>query len=146
MENHYRAGGKAFGYIFENIFGLIGSNLPILIVEFVLLVLSAEIYNVLLYYTCISIGQRAKKNRIFMAVLVYFAYYVIVQILSTVAVIIAALSASTGIYEILAEFIVEYPFAFIHGVFGISIVFMGLMSLVWYVIVRKTMENHLNLE
>ena len=137
---------KAIAYLLKSLMGEIGAHLPIYIIEIALLILASAVYNILLYYTCICIGQRAKKNRIFIAVLVYFAYYAIVQIISTVAVIVAALSASTGIYETLLSWIIDYPFTFMHALFGISIAVMAGMCIVWFFITRSTMQNRLNLE
>lgn len=64
-------------------------NIWLFVFEFILLVIAAYIYQMLLFYGCITVGQMFHKNRILAAVGVYFGYYMVTQVISTIALIIS---------------------------------------------------------
>ncbi len=109
----------------------------------VLLVVSA-IAGYLFYYLCITIGQQAKKNRVLAAFGVFFAFYVVGQILMTVFMIIVSIN------DIWLESILESIFSMgasgVHLVLIVSIVVSSVVALVEYFINRNLIDRHLNLE
>ena len=64
----------------------------------------------MLYYACISIGQTAKKNRILLAIGVYYIYTIIVQVISTVFSVVFSLLSVSGVLDSLLIRISENPF------------------------------------
>ncbi len=127
-----RMGGHGVAYIFEVLIAGI--------------VLAAS--QLLLYYACISLGQRAKKNRVAAAFGCYFAYYVITQILGTVLIAIVA-NAPQWLYDLLdsiENFAFDHPFATVHyGIWGVTL-FYGAQAVAFFFISRYIIKNKLNLE
>ena len=64
-------------------------NIWLFAFEFILLVIAAYIYQMLLFYGCITVGQMFHKNRVLAAVGVYFGYYMVTQVISTIVLIIS---------------------------------------------------------
>lgn len=115
-------------------------------IEIILIFISSMIYNCFLYYTCITIGQTAKKNRIIFAVAVYFAYYIIMQILTTVVTVIISVASYTNIFEPIGLFIEVHPYLWAHGLLiGLSIL-NCVLTLIAYLICHKIIRKKLNLE
>ena len=142
---------KAIAYLWEHYSHYITNELILhailFIIEFLILSVLSIISNFLLYYTCIAIGQTAKKNRILMAVLCYFAYATITEILSTIfSIITSVLEINNGITEKIGNFISSHPYAFFHIVFLSSIAFSIIFILVTFLITRHIMSKKLNLE
>ena len=138
---------RTVSYIVTKLHEAYGADFYILAAEMLLLMLVVTVYTILLYYTCISIGQKAKKNRIFMAILVYFAYYIIEQIISTAFVIIATLLGTSNPTVIAAiEWAVQNPIDAMHIALPIAIVFVSALSVLWFTITNRIMKHSLNLE
>ena len=117
------------------------------IIEFVFLTITSTVFNLLLYYACIAIGQTAKKNRILLAVGVYFGYITITQMFRTVvSMAISILAANTELIMNLTKYYIEHPFTSIHISLVFSIVGAIVMSVICYVITRVTISRKLNLE
>lgn len=122
-----------------------GFHITLYIIEIIICLLVALIYSHLLFYTCITIGQTAKKNRILVAVGAYFAYYMITQILGTIFLIFITLF-NFDIFIYISDFILSYPYASLHILFlGIILIYGGLGTLFYY-ITLKIMNKKLNLE
>lgn len=122
-------------------------HLVLYIIEIAFLTITATTFNLLLFYACIAIGQTAKKNRILLAVGVYFGYITITQIFRTVvSMAISILAANTELFMKITEFYLEHPFASIHISLVSSIVGSILLSIICYVITRVTISRKLNLE
>ena len=100
--------------------------------EAVLSVVLGLASNILLFYACISIGQLFKKNRTFGAVVAYFGYSFVVQILSSVA--LALLVESPYIGDVI-EFVLQRNY-----------IISGIMSVVFFFVTRHIITNKLNLE
>lgn len=133
---------KAGVYILNYLNGQIGAHLWWFMLEFVVLLLVALVGQALYYDTCISIGQLFRKNRVLAAVGVYFGFYMIAQVISTIVVIIAMFMD----WSALALWVEKHPYITIHGVMCssilLSIVFCVAEYLVTYFIIRR----RLNLE
>lgn len=135
---------KAFGYLLKDVFS--SAHALLYVIEFLIGILLAGAYAYLLWYACISLGQRSRKNRIFMAILAYFGYYMITQIVSTVGMVMIMILGEAGILESFANFFVEHPYASVHIVLIVYDLFMAAISTLFFFIVRNTMKNKLNLE
>lgn len=106
--------------------------------------------SIMLYYTFISIGQLFKKNRILAAVGAYFAYYILTQILTTVFLVLLAVSAASSAFRQLllsiTDFFVEHPYAASHCLIWIAILMISLFLLVEFFVIQKIITKKLNLE
>ena len=135
---------KAVGYLFPYFYHSKewGMHLPLFIIEGVVLLVVAYVSEVLLYYACISIGQRTKKNRVLAALGVYFAYYFIRQVLGTIAVVIG-----TAIdWTTLLKWVDKHQFETVHIFMLLLTVVFAAVSVLYYTISHRTIRNHLNLE
>ncbi len=115
-------------------------------VELLVLFLLGVASTQLLYYACITIGQTAKKNRILMAVVAYFVYYVISQALSTVVTIVFTILGYSDAFAAIGEFIYMHPIAAAHIFLCGAMVFSALITALFYFITLKIMNKKLNLE
>lgn len=102
------------------------------IVEAILSVVVGLASNILLFYACISVGQLFKKNRTFGAVVAYFGYSFVMQILSTIA--LATLAESPYIGDVI-EFVLQRNY-----------IISGIMAVAFFFITRHIITNKLNLE
>lgn len=116
------------------------------VTEMILLLLVTVACQLLLYYMCISVGQTARKNRALAAVGVYFALYLLTQILSTVITILCTVFAEQLRLDELFELIGSHPIASTHIILIISILLSLLMGVVYYVITHWIIRKKLNLE
>lgn len=133
-------------YILNNLYDLVGGHMITVGLEFILLILIASFSSVMLYYTFISIGQLFKKNRILAAVGVYFAYYVLTQIVSTVITIAISILGETGALDQMGIWITEHLATAIHlGMWGM-IVLTALFAAVEFFVIKRIITRKLNLE
>lgn len=123
-----------------------GGNLVAFAIEGLLLLLLAAASNMLLFYTCITIGQLAKKNRILMAIGAYFIYYVASQVLSTVFTIVFTVISMTTLLDGIMQWVVMHFALATHLYFGILILFSAALSVAFFLITRGIMTKKLNLE
>lgn len=133
--------------IYDDLFSLInGVHLVLFIIELFILEIVIIVYSNILIYTCITIGQTAKKNRILLAIGAYFIYYVAIQVVVTVFMIVVAIFGLTGAFYWVGVFIENNPYTFFHMLFiGIIIIYSGLTCLGYYII-QRIINNKLNLE
>lgn len=118
------------------------TNLWIFFAEIILLMIVATIYLLLLYYSCITVGQMFHKNRVLAAVGVYFAYYLATQAVGTVLVIVSQFLP----WETFAEIFYTSPFSIIHAL-AISYILLNLAIAVGlFFVSRYIIRNKLNLE
>ncbi len=137
-----RAGFFLIGKYFENL----GFEGGVWAFEFIIAFIVSIISQFMLYYTCISIGQLARKNRILAAFGVYFAYYFICQTLATIGVVIVVLMQNTYLFEFFVDFINDFPDATTHiFLIGMS-VYNGLLAALYYFISHRILSRKLNLE
>ena len=146
--------GKLFGDVFNVIVNLIDmmfltcgtANSIGLIVEVILLLVISAVSNMILYYACITIGQTAKKNRIFAAVGVYFIYYVATQIISTAFTMIFTVLGMTGALNGVMRWFETSPVAALHTMFCAMIVISVAITVALWLVTKNIMTKKLNLE
>ena len=137
---------KAADYLLEIVFDLMGSRLVFYILEAILLILTMVASEYLLYYACIALGQRAKKNRVLMAVFVYFIYYMITQVLATVLMILLAILASSGALETLFVWVETHMSTAVHIALIGGTVFSAGTAVLFFWLTHSSIKKHLNLE
>ena len=140
---------KAIGYVLKNLFAFKDSyHLVFFMLELAVLSLIALAGEFLFFYTCITIGQMAKKNRVLAAFGVYFGFYVIGQVVSTVLLIQFALFPNLleSLLEGIARFGEQHPLAFIHLFFALSILISTAVSALYFFITHLIIRKKLNLE
>lgn len=116
-------------------------------IEVVLTVSVVVCTKSLLYYTCISLGQLARKNRVLMAFGVYFIYYVISQILGVIFIMIVALVANyTNVTQWLQSLVDSSIYAPVHLFAGAFIVVELIGAAIYFLVTRTVMNRRLNLE
>lgn len=118
------------------------ANLWLFFIEFILLLIAAVIYQMLLFYGCITVGQTFHKNRILAAVGVYFGYYLATQAVGTVLVIVSQFLP----WESLGELFVEAPILCIHWVMWGAIMLNLVLSVALFVVSHSIIRHKLNLE
>ena len=133
---------KAGSYIFNYLHTEIGGHLWWFMLEAVVLMLVMLVGQALYYDTCISIGQLFRKNRVLAAVGVYFGFYMITQVISTIVVIITMFIDWVPV----AEWVEKHPYVTIHGVACGSILLSIAMCVVEYLVVYMIIRHRLNLE
>ncbi len=137
---------KALAYLIKQIPPTMGTHLIFYIIEFVLMMAVAVLGGSLLYYACIALGQTFKKNRVIGAVGVYFIYYIINQVISTILTIIFMLLAETDFFMAIGRFIEANPYETGHIALCGGLVFSVALSALYFVITHTVMRKKLNLE
>lgn len=142
--------GEVLGFIAGLIDGLFvacgAANSIGFILEVVLLLILSAVSSFLLYYACITVGQTAKKNRIFAAVGAYFVCYVATQVISTAFVIIFTILATAGALDGVAMWFANNMVAGMHIVFGVMIVISAAVTAALWLVTQNIMSKKLNLE
>lgn len=137
---------KAAGYLFKKLIELAGINIWFYALEiFVLLVISFCV-SVLFYYTCISIGQLFKKNRVLGAVGVYFIFYFASQIISGIFMVAWNIAALSLDFAAIAEFIEANITWLLHLLFIGGAVMYAAVGVAYFFVNRFIMSKKLNLE
>ena len=121
-------------------------HLVFFIIEFAIMVLISAISAPLMYYTCITIGQTARKNRILSAVGVYFIYYMATQVISTVFTVVWMIAVEMGALDGLLKFAEAHPYTVAHTAFIVSIVVNAAIATALYFVTLRIMNRKLNLE
>ncbi len=137
---------KAAGYLLKKLADEIGINLWLYIFEIVLMLIISLCTSLLFYYTCISIGQLFKKNRILGAVGVYFIFYVVTQIISGIAMFSYSIAISTLDMEKIGRLLSDNIILILHAAFVGSIVLYAAVAVGHFFINRFIMTKKLNLE
>ncbi len=136
----------ALRYLLDLLTAFAGSHTVLFIAELVLLFAATFCCELLLFYTCICIGQLFRKNRVLAACGVYFVYYVFVQILSTVFSVVFGLFVDAPLMEQLAAFTEKNPVLTIHLVLAGSLLLSLIAGAIWFVISHTIIRKKLNLE
>lgn len=138
---------KAGNYLLGKLISLVGgTNFAFWIVEGILLLCVYTVNTYLLWYACLSIGQRAKKNRALAGVGVYFAYYFIRQIFGTFLVILFTVFAQTELFRSIGYYLDRHPVFTIHTfLIGFTVIYV-LFSLLYFAIANRMLSKKLNLE
>lgn len=139
---------KAIAFLCDMFYSRLGVHFVIYCVELVICALAIAVYQLLLFYGCISIGQTAKKRRVLTAFGVYFAYYILTQIVGTVFIIIVA-NEPDWLNELavsFTDFATEHNRAVYHLlIWGVTCL-CTVLSTAWFFINRYVLKNRLNLE
>ena len=115
-------------------------------VEFILAVLAADIKIILLFYACLSIGQRAKKNRVGLSVGCFFIYYFACQILGTICVILVTLLTESQLMVKFLEFVEKNATLCVHLGLCFVIIWNLIFAAVYFLISNHILKKKLNLE
>ncbi len=137
---------KALAYLFRMAYGEVGVHTVLFIIEFFVLLLSASVTEMLVYYFCIAVGQTFKKNRVLAAVGVYFLYTIVVQVISTVISIVFTVGAAFLPIDQWMEWIERNLCMFIHGFAGLGFAVSVGLSAVFFLLTRSILHKKLNLE
>lgn len=137
---------KAASYLLDLLKPAIGIHLPLYVIELIILLIIAFHAEFLYYYTCISIGQLFRKNRILAAVGVYFGFYIISQIIGTIFIVITSVWAVNLPMDKIAAFVEAHIIGLIHGAFGVMILFTLIFALIYFVVIKTIIKRRLNLE
>lgn len=141
---------KAAGYLWKQIATNIPKDLAGHLIgyafEYLVIILAGLLGGHLMYQSCICIGQLARKNRVLLAVGVYFGYQLVVWIISTVLSVVFTVLSVAGAFEKLLELVAKHPFASGHVLFsGLAVFTLALAALFWW-ISHRIMSKRLNLE
>ena len=117
-------------------------NIWLFVIEFILLLVTAVIYQMLLFYGCITVGQTFSKNRILAAVGAYFGYYLATQAVGTVLVIVSQFLP----WETFSDIFYAAPIGCIH-ILTIGYILLNLLIATGLFFVSRYIVRHrLNLE
>ncbi|MEE0946036.1 MAG: hypothetical protein U0M42_04300 [Acutalibacteraceae bacterium] len=137
---------KAVDYLYNSYSTALGAHGVFYIIEVIVLFLVYCVFGLLVYYTCITIGQLAKKNRIASAFGVYLIFYLIEQAIGTLFVILISAFSMSERWIAFTEYIVENIYTFVHiGFIGTAVIF-AVLSLVLYLIDSHIIIKKFNLE
>ena len=137
---------KALSYYIKMMFELNGYHAGLFIIEGILTLFVSISASYLIYYACIALGQRAKKNRVATSVGIFFAYYMIVQFISTIVVIVISTMSYNINMEKIAAYISAHPTLPLHMAFAIAVVIDSLLGLLAFTITKNTITKKLNIE
>ncbi len=137
---------KVIGYYIKQLFAQCGVHAGLFIGEFILTLVISFITMYMVFYACITLGQRAKKNRIGAAIGFYFIYYLIVQSISTVFTIVITVFYEQFGLEKLVEYLVKHPIFANHLTFAVTFVISSIIIIIGYSITKRTIDRKLNLE
>lgn len=140
--------GKALGYLLGSIGKEYVTDAIIIAVELVLLMLVTIYSSYFMLYSCITIGQLAKKNRILAAIGVYFGYSVISQLFGTVLSVIIAFSSETwdSNVEVTESLTTAETLLGVEILLLIGLLIALLFAFIFFAINRHIMTKKLNLE
>ncbi len=135
---------KAAAYLMKWCYEHNATDTILITFELIIYVCLAVLYMLMLFYSCITIGQLAKKNRILAAFGVYFGYYVLTQILGTVFMI---LIVTTDLMEYISNLFSDITeIQVMEYAFGGASVFSIILTCIFYVVCQKIIRYRLNLE
>lgn len=137
---------KAEVFFIKNMYETIGAQTILIILEFVVCAFVSVCSAYLIYFACIALGQRAKKNRVATSVGIFFAYYMIVQFISTIMVIVISTMSYNINMEKIAAYISAHPTLPLHMAFAIAVVIDSLLGLLAFTITKNTITKKLNIE
>ncbi|MBR4282226.1 MAG: hypothetical protein IKT35_00765, partial [Clostridia bacterium] len=121
-------------------------NVTLYIIEAIVYLTFATVYQMLLFYACMSIGQLTGKNRILLSVGAYFAAYVVTQIVETLFIVIYSILANTDIMEWIKDFISNNMELSVHIGICFGIVVSIVLSAVAFIVSNRIISHKLNLE
>ena len=102
---------KAAFYLYGKAAERIGGATPFYVIEFILTAIVAVAAAHLLTYMCVSLGQTAKRHKILSALGIYFAIYVVKQLLGTLYI---TTGVTTDLFDEIVSFAAKSPNLFVH--------------------------------
>lgn len=137
-------GYKAFIYLWRECTEAIGFNVWLFALELIFAALLLILEKYTLLFACVSLGQRSHKRRILHALLAYFCFWLIRQVIGTVIIIFSDSFAKLWIIRQIIENDVITDS--IHALFSlISLIYIGVTMVLGF-ISHRTLTDHLNLE
>lgn len=121
-------------------------NMVIFAIELVLMLILSIAQTLLLYYTCITVGQTAKKNRIIMAVAAYFVYYAATQAIATVFMIIFTVLGISGVFDGIEMWLESNIILATHIYFAFALLVSAALATAFWFVTKNIMTKKLNLE
>lgn len=137
---------KAGGYLIKVLHEVFGFHATLFILEGIINFIFAISSGMMIYYACIAIGQRAKKNRVAAAIGVYFIYYLICQVIGTIFVVVVTVFYEPWNIEQFLMYLADDPIFTNHLTFVVGIVISAILFVVGFVITKCTIDRKLNLE
>lgn len=142
--------GRALSFLYGELGKALGADRVHLVIYFVelgFLSFISTFYQLLVYYLCIALGQLFRKNRVLAAVGMYFAYFLITQLISTIASsILTSYVFNFSSLMDLIYFVGRHPYAAIHILFGVFIVIYIGLTILFFFLTRWIIRRKLNLE
>ncbi len=138
---------KAAGFLFGKLFTETGVHGAFFILELLLTALFYAANILLVFYFCISIGQLAPRKKILLAFGVFFGLYALMQITSTVMVIVFSVNPEIldKLMEMIKEIFEKRQYLGMHLVFIIPMAAEMIVSVIFFFINRLIMKKKLNL-
>ncbi len=134
---------KAIAYLWKLVYRELGAHLPFYVAEFSVLLIISIFHSLLLFYGCLAVGQLTNKNRVLLAVGVYFGYYFATQILGTVLLVVGS---ATGIFGVIEDFFLYQAREAVHWALCGSTVWYAALGVAYAFIIRHILKHKLNLE
>lgn len=137
---------KAAGYLIKLVYQEWGQHTTLFILEIILALVVGISTTYMLFYACIALGQRAKKNRVAAAVGIFFIYYLIIQVIATICIIIVTTFPEQFDFYNIEKYILNHPVLSTHVILCSIIMISGLLNLLYFTITKRTITKKLNLE
>ncbi len=137
---------KAARYLLIQIPAPLNQHLVWYVLEFSVAMVISMCAGMLSFYACISIGQLFRKNRVVASIGIYFAYYTIVQILSTIISVVAMIVGPLLPLDQWMQTIAAHPYASVH-IFLCALTPLSLISVaIFFAVSHYIIRKKLNLE
>ncbi len=137
---------KAGGYLTNVFFDVYGIHATFFTIEFIVTLVLSLAASTMIFYACIAIGQRAKKNRVACAIGVYFIYYFIYQVIGTMCIVLVTVFYDAWNIKALMQYLSNNPIVSNHLYFGFMFVLSAVLYTIGFIITKRTMDKKLNLE
>ncbi len=137
---------KAIGYMLNIFYNTFDYHATLFIIEAIVTLVLGIAGSMMIYYACIALGQRAKKNRVACAIGVYFIYYLIYQAIGTMFIILFTVFYDAWNIEKLVQYLANHPTVSVHLYFGLFFVISSILYTIGFIITKRTMDRKLNLE
>ena len=137
---------KAAGYIIKELAKFLKVNFYLYSLEAIVFIIAAITAGFLLFFACITVGQMAKKNRVLAAFGVYFGYYIFRQILGTILLIVFLAIQENRIVIFIKDWLAGNPIETAHIVFCGAILYLAVISIIYFLVTRFILKRKLNIE
>jgi hypothetical protein len=124
----------------------IATNVPLFLIEILVLILTGSFAGYLFFCTCLCIGQLFNRHRILAAVGVFFGFQMLSNLLSGILSALLVTAEETSVLADISQFFADFPPAATHIILIGSIVYSLILSTVYFLICRYILTRKLNLE